>query len=200
MNKKILFLIFIFIMLLLTCEEERAADFVKIDKEMEYFNKINPIFRTGYNIKESLEIVKKLNSDINIYETESIILNRIIQFGGFTKNERKNMNIKTKILNINLGYLPNPENFIKGCKDITFLVQKVENNKKVVGWKFIIERKKAEPFIRAIENEYGLAGNVHDAFGWKTTNNRYLYTIYPNDITFTIISENFINSILSLLG
>jgi hypothetical protein len=202
-NKKYLSLIlvlFLMTFLLFCAEEEQDIGFVNIEDDIDYFSRINKIFMTNYDIMESVDEIKKHGSDLYVYENETMALKVIVQFGGFTKEERRQINLNNHITGVRLGYIVKPEKLISISSQIDLLIRLKKDTRMVVGWKFILNREKGEEVINAIEKQYGEAGIAHDAFGWQSEKNRYLYTIYPDDITFTIISNDFMDNLRDVLG
>ncbi len=202
-NKKYFSLIIIILMIILITycsENQQETGFVKIDKDIDYFTRINNVFRTDYDIMNSVSNIQEMDSDLYVYESDTMAIKTVVQFGGFTKEERSQVSLNNHITGVRLGYIVNPENMVSSSSRIELLIRLEKDDRKVVGWKFTLDTEEGKEIINAIENEMGKAGIVHDAFGWQSEDNRYLYTIYPKAITFTVISNKFMNNLLSVLG
>lgn len=197
-NKTIIFVLILSLSLCFSyCEQDKRIEgFTALESNIEYFEKIDPIFKLNYDLLKVEKKIKELGSSIIIDKNENNIrMFDVIQFGAFTRDERKKINIRQNINNIVKGHLTSPNYILKDCKSIQFLAMKKEKQLYIIGWKFILERKRGNSLIKAIEKEYGIAGDVHDAFGWKSKKIRYLYTLYRKAISFTVISETYLKKI-----
>ncbi len=180
---------------------DRKEGFVSLENDIRYFERINSIFRLNYDLKQSEDTIKQLGSSIVIDKDESNIrMFDVVQFGAFTRDERQKINIRQNVSGgVVRGHLTSPEYILKDCTSIQFLAErKDEAQLNIIGWKFILKRKRGESLVKAIEKEHGQAGDAHDAFGWKSNNIRYLYTLYRKAVSFTMITVDYVNSLLSV--